>query len=151
MDALGRHCIIEYYDCPTEVMNDLELIENTLTDAARQMGATIVASEFHRFNPFGISGMVIISESHLSIHTWPEYGYAAVDVFTCGDVIDPWVAHELMTERFKSGRQSVTEFRRGMMNVPRGTLPTAYGVTDPSKPAPETPTKPMHLRPSNQH
>lgn len=129
MDALGRHCIVEYYGCPQSVMDDLELIENAMTGAAREMGATIVASEFHRFNPHGISGMVIISESHLSIHTWPEYGYAAVDIFTCGEVIDPWLAHRLLRAAFQSERDSVTELRRGLFDVPKGTLPSAYGVT----------------------
>jgi S-adenosylmethionine decarboxylase proenzyme len=128
LEALGRHSIIEYYGCPSDVMNNLELIEQAFLTAARKMGATIVASEFHQFNPYGISGMVIISESHLSIHTWPEYGYAAVDIFTCGEVIDPEVAHGILREAFQSTQESVIEMRRGVLNVPAGTLPKAYAI-----------------------
>lgn len=109
-------------------MNNLEVIEQAFLTAARKMGATIVASEFHQFNPYGISGMIIISESHLSIHTWPEYGYAAVDIFTCGEVIDPQVAHSILREALQSTQESVIEMRRGVMNVPAGTLPKAYAV-----------------------
>ncbi len=134
MEALGRHSIIEYYGCPESVMNDLELIENAFVSAARRMGATIVASEFHQFNPHGVSGMVIISESHLSIHTWPEFGYAAVDIFTCGEVIDPEIAHEILREAFQSTQESVVEMRRGVLNLPAGSIPKAYNVTEAPKP-----------------
>lgn len=129
LEALGRHSIIEYYGCPQEIMNNLELIESAFVTAARKMGATIVASEFHQFNPHGVSGMVIISESHLSIHTWPEFGYAAVDVFTCGEVIDPEIAHEILRDAFQSTSESVVEMRRGVLNLPAGSVPKAYNVT----------------------
>jgi spermidine synthase len=130
LEALGRHCIIEYYGCPSEIMNDVKLIEDAMVGAARAMRANIVASEFHHFNPHGVSGMVIISESHLSIHTWPEYGYAAVDVFTCGDVIDPTNAHEMLREAFKPTSESVMELKRGLLRVPKGSLPKAYAVKE---------------------
>ena len=132
LEALGRHCIIEYYGCPAAVLNNVEFIEKSMNDAAIAMRATIVASEFHAFNPHGVSGMVIISESHLSIHTWPEFGYAAVDVFTCGEVIDPWVAHSMLKEAFQATRESIVEMRRGILDVPKGTIPTAYDVKDPA-------------------
>lgn len=134
MEALGRHCIIEYYGCPTDVMNDLELIENALVGAARKMGATIVAAEFHQFNPHGVSGMVIISESHLSIHTWPEFGYAAVDVFTCGDVIDATMANEILREAFQAEREEIVHLQRGILNLPPGTIPKSYDVKSIEEP-----------------
>lgn len=120
-------------------MNDVALIEQAMVGAARRMGATIVASEFHQFNPYGVSGMVIISESHLSIHTWPEYGYAAVDIFTCGEVINPEIAHEILREAFQSTQESVIEMRRGVLNVPAGTLPKAYNVHAAPEPARQLP------------
>ena len=128
MEALGRHCIIEYYGCPTELLDDPEKVQRLMCEAAVAMGATIVAAEFHHFNPHGVSGMVVISESHLSVHTWPEYGYAAVDVFTCGEVVDPWVAHKLLRSAFCAERDSVIELKRGVLDVPPGTLPTEYDV-----------------------
>ena len=115
MKALGRHLLVEFYGCDTEAMDNLQLIENAMHDAARDSGATIVKEVFHRFNPFGISGVVVIAESHLTIHTWPEYGYAAVDLFTCGESVNPWVAFDILKERFKSGRYDVREIQRGML------------------------------------
>lgn len=128
MEALGRHIILEYYGCATELLNDSERIEQVMVGAAKHMRATIVAVNFHMFSPHGVSGAVIISESHLTIHTWPEYGYAAVDVFTCGDVIDPWQAHQFLRQRLDPERDSAVELKRGCFDVPPGTLPSAYGV-----------------------
>ncbi|HBI26269.1 MAG TPA: adenosylmethionine decarboxylase, partial [Peptococcaceae bacterium] len=72
-------------------------------------------SVFHKFSPQGVSGVVIISESHLTIHTWPELGYAAVDVFTCGDKINPWDACKHLSEILQAEHVTATEMRRGIM------------------------------------
>jgi S-adenosylmethionine decarboxylase len=92
LHALGKHLLLELKDCNPKTLTNLEFVQETLKNAALEAKATIVEVAFHEFSPFGISGMVVIAESHLAIHTWPEYGYAAVDVFTCGDLIDPRVA-----------------------------------------------------------
>jgi len=68
---------------------------------------------FHMFNPYGVSGVVVISESHLAIHTWPEYGYAAVDIFTCGSTVDPWLACDYLKEKFEAGHYEASEMQRG--------------------------------------
>ena len=128
MEALGRHIILEYYGCPQELLDGNDFIEEVFVGAAKAMRATVVSVHFHQFNPHGVSGAVVISESHLTIHTWPEYGYAAIDVFTCGDVINPWEAHRYIKERLKPERDSVMEFRRGCFDVPSGTLPSCYSV-----------------------
>ena len=78
MHSLGRHLLLELYDCSSEILNNLETVKAALVEAAKRAEATIVDVLFHEFNPFGISGVVVIAESHLSIHTWPEYRYAAV-------------------------------------------------------------------------
>ena len=83
---LGRHVILELYDCPQHLLATTPFLEETFQKAALMMGATIVSSNFHQFNPYGVSGVVIIQESHLTLHTWPEYNYAAVDIFTCGEI-----------------------------------------------------------------
>jgi len=111
--ALGRHLLVELYGCDPEVLNDKERVEKIMTEAAKRCGATIVQSVFHLFNPHGVSGVVVIAESHLAIHTWPEYGYAAVDVFTCGTRVDPWKAHEYIKEQLKAERYSTLEMTRG--------------------------------------
>jgi S-adenosylmethionine decarboxylase len=128
MEALGRHVIIEYYGCPIEKLNGHDAIEEVMVGAAKAMRATLVSVHFHQFNPHGVSGAIVISESHLTIHTWPEFGYAAIDVFTCGDVIDPWQAHRHMREYFQPQRESIMELKRGCMDVPEGTLPTSYSI-----------------------
>lgn len=119
---LGRHILAEYYDCNCEVLNNLEKVERFMKEAAVFSGATIVQCAFHRFNPHGVSGVVVISESHLAIHTWPEYGYAAVDLFTCGDAVDPWRAHGFLTQRLESGRSETREVLRGILDIPGGAL-----------------------------
>lgn len=92
-----------------------------MKNAAIIAGATIVGSSFHRFLPYGVSGVVVISESHLTIHTWPEYGYAAIDLFTCGEDTDPWKAFEYLKQVFGAKRTQVFEHRRGdykMIGIP---------------------------------
>jgi S-adenosylmethionine decarboxylase proenzyme len=82
----GQHILIDYYGCSVEVLNDALLLEKYLLETAYLIGATVVSVQFNAFNPIGVSGVVIIAESHLTIHTWPELGYAAVDFFTCGSM-----------------------------------------------------------------
>lgn len=114
INTLGRHIMIEYYNCDENILSNHELIEKYMNQAAKESSATIVNSVFHHFNPYGVSGAVIIAESHLAIHTWPEYGYAAVDVFTCGDTINPWKAFDYLEKIFKAERSESVELPRGM-------------------------------------
>ncbi|MCG8474755.1 MAG: polyamine aminopropyltransferase [Cytophagales bacterium] len=113
MNALGRHIIVEFYDCKPELLNDVVYIENSMVASAETAGATVINSTFHHFSPYGVSGVVVIQESHLAIHTWPEYGYAAVDLFTCGQTVNPWVSYNFLKEAFGAGHGSTIEMRRG--------------------------------------
>ncbi|MCP4754028.1 MAG: adenosylmethionine decarboxylase [Proteobacteria bacterium] len=88
MQPLGKQFLAELYKCDQEILNNVEMIQSIMQQAADSCGATIVDSKFHRFSPHGVSGMVLIAESHLAIHTWPEYGYAAFDLFTCSSKLD---------------------------------------------------------------
>lgn len=114
MKILGRHLIVEYAECDRSLLNDRSLLEQYMNEAVRESGATIVRSVFHRYAPQGVSGVVVIAESHISIHTWPEYGYAAVDFFTCGETVDPYRACEYMKKMLKCREASVKELRRGI-------------------------------------
>lgn len=118
MNELGRHILAEIYGCKEEILNDKDLIEKTMVDAALKAGAEVREVAFHKFSPQGVSGVVIISESHLTIHTWPELGYAAVDVFTCGDRINPWDACNYMTEMWQAKNMTATEVKRGIFEEP---------------------------------
>ena len=109
MKPLGIQLAVELFDCDENILNDYRLLEQSLVEAATQAGATVVDSVFHQFNPHGISGAVIIAESHVAIHTWPEYRYAALDIFTCGNEADPdsiagGVKHVLHAERMHVSR-----------------------------------------------
>ena len=123
MHALGRHIHLELFDCDAGVLNDLVKVRAGLVEAAHQAQATIVAATFHRFNPLGISGVVVISESHLTIHTWPEYRYAAVDIFSCGDGIKPDVAASYLVQLFAAQRVSIVELQRGIFIESSTSLP----------------------------
>jgi S-adenosylmethionine decarboxylase proenzyme len=113
--ALGRHLLVEFYNCNPSKINEENFVEKAMNDAAREANATIVQSTFHSFTPHGVSGVVVIAESHLAIHTWPEYGYCAVDLFTCGDSVDPWVAFEYLRKEFEASNYDTHETARGDM------------------------------------
>ncbi len=117
MDSLGRHILVEYYNCSSEVLNDVILIENAMVKASEAAGATVINSTFHHFSPFGVSGVVVIEESHLAVHTWPEYRYAALDLFTCGEHVDPWISYEFLKEAFKAETGSSIEMLRGSLSL----------------------------------
>ena len=117
MESLGRHILVEYFDCSSEVLNDVILIEKAMVKASEAAGATIINSTFHHFSPFGVSGVVVIEESHLAVHTWPEYKYAALDLFTCGESIDPWISYELLKDAFKAKSGSSLEMLRGSLSL----------------------------------
>lgn len=123
MNSLGTHLLLELKNCKKDILGDLEFVETALLDAAAEAKATIVEHKFHEFNPFGISGMVIIAESHLSIHTWPEYDYAAVDIFTCGNLIKPEEAAKFLIERFGSLEPQLMEIKRGLISIDNEELP----------------------------
>ncbi len=114
MTALGKHLLLELRDCNKEVLNDLSYLQAALVSAAEEAGATVVGKHFHRFAPQGVSGAVLISESHLSLHTWPEYGYAAVDIFTCGDTVNSDLAAELLIRSLGSSDPTIMEIKRGL-------------------------------------
>lgn len=114
MKILGRHLIVELADCNQHILDDVRQLEEHLSNAVLKSGATIVRSVFHRYAPQGVSGVIVIAESHISIHTWPEYGYAAVDLFTCGELIDPYLAFEHLKLALESADATVREVKRGI-------------------------------------
>ena len=117
MQALGRHVLAELNGCRFEVLNDIKKVEDIMVNAALEAGAEEREFVFHKFSPQGVSGVVVISESHLAIHTWPELGYAAVDVFTCGDSVNPWDACNYLTEKFGAQYVDASEVKRGILQT----------------------------------
>jgi S-adenosylmethionine decarboxylase len=110
---LGTQVVLDLYECETGHLDDIAWVKKTLVEAARAAGATVVETVFHKFAPCGISGVVVIAESHLAIHIWPEHRYAAVDVFTCGESVQINVATALLAREFRSKRPVQRRFTRG--------------------------------------
>jgi S-adenosylmethionine decarboxylase proenzyme len=105
--------LVEYHGCDTAVLNDKSRLEVILKRAAEAAQATVVGVVFHNFTPQGVSGVVVVEESHLSIHTWPEYGYAAVDFYTCGECT-PERAHESLCADLGATRAEIMVLERGL-------------------------------------
>lgn len=110
----GRHFLVEMLGCCVFVINNRSALQEAMESAALASRMTIVESVFHNFSPFGISGVVVIAESHIAIHTWPEKGFAAVDVFTCGNEGEPKKAVEFLTRVFKARETHLMEIKRGL-------------------------------------
>jgi S-adenosylmethionine decarboxylase len=123
LNALGTHLLLELRDCNEKILKNVESVKEIMLAAAKEAKATIIGNNFHEFNPFGVSGVIIIAESHLTIHTWPEYGYAAVDIFTCGDLLQPEKAVKYLVKKFECKNPSVVEMKRGILSHKNEKLP----------------------------
>lgn len=113
MKALGSHFLVDYHRCDPKTLNHLERVRDIIIEAANICGASVLDNSFHHFSPQGVSGVVVIAESHIAIHTWPEYHYAAVDIFTCGKTVDPWKAYHHIKSSLDSRETAVREIERG--------------------------------------
>ena len=114
MEHLGRHVIIELWGCG-DAINDRELVERAMRNAVHAANATLLNLFIHEFSPQGVTGVAVLAESHLSIHTWPEYGYVAADVFTCGSTTKPEAAAEVLRVEFGATNADIRELERGVM------------------------------------
>jgi len=112
--SLGSHLLIELYGCKGEMLEAERIVGRAMRDAAIESKATVVTESFHEFKPYGVSGAVIIQESHYTIHTWPEHRYAAVDLFYCGGTILVHRAVDILKERFQPERIKFLVVRRGL-------------------------------------
>ena len=109
---VGKHCILELYHCNPAKLDDEAVLRSIITTAVQRAGATLLHLITHHFEPQGVTGLALLAESHLSIHTWPESGYAAVDVFTCGDHTMPERACLVLREELEAAEHSLRSFRR---------------------------------------
>ena len=110
---LGQHLLAEFHECDSIVLNDLKKLESIMLNAAEIANATVIKSVFHPFSPVGVTGVVVVMESHLSIHTWPEHKYAAVDIFTCGDNMELEKAYHFIAEQLLSKEHVFQTIIRG--------------------------------------
>lgn len=129
MKDLARHLLLELYDCDAGILNDADSIQALMVQAAHHLKTTILDVFCHRFIPQGVTVAVIIAESHLTVHTWPEYGYAAVDVFTCGDSSTFEEVVEFLADGFRAGRVVTFDHARGP-RVPEPALAAVSAAGD---------------------
>ncbi len=125
MSALGSQILADLYGCDRAILDDPQAIRDILIEAARRCGATIVDRCFHRFSPQGVSGVVVIAESHLAIHTWPEHGYAAADLFTCGTTLRPSDCFEYLRQALHSQDHRLQTLERGHPTPPSQSAPAS--------------------------
>ncbi|MFZ5816601.1 MAG: adenosylmethionine decarboxylase [Bacillota bacterium] len=111
---MGRQVLAELSFCDRAAVDDEAMVRRLLEQGARESGATLLSIHVHRFQPHGVSGVAILAESHLAVHTWPELGYAAVDAFTCGDHVDPRAAIAVLEKGPGARCNTTMELNRGM-------------------------------------
>lgn len=113
MASLGMHCLLELYRCPAELLDDATHVERVLRRAAERAEATWLGKVSHRFEPHGVTALGLLAESHIAVHTWPERGYAAADVFTCGERAMPERACRHLAEGLRAGHHEIRRVDRG--------------------------------------
>lgn len=110
---LGSHCILELFGCPPTLLDDVLFIQSVIQESVKRANATLLKEISYQFEPFGVTALALLSESHISIHTWPEKGYIAIDVFTCGEHTQPKQACLCFVESFQASDHSLVTFHRG--------------------------------------
>lgn len=114
MRPLSWHTLLDFYECDPARLKRSRDVKKLLCESVRQGGGTIVKAVFHNFNPYGVSGVVVITESHVTIHTWPEHAYAAVDIFSCGKKLDHRAIRVHLKRALASHRVFGKTLRRGL-------------------------------------
>jgi len=115
-DNCGIHIISDLYGCDPERLMRMEEIKQAIETTIEKSGLTKIKSHFHQFTPYGVTGLVLLSESHLAVHTWPEYGYVSLDVYSCGPSDASFSAHKKLVEFFKPRKTSTNVFTRGKLD-----------------------------------
>ncbi|NME66716.1 adenosylmethionine decarboxylase [Flammeovirga aprica] len=113
---LGKQLLGELYACNHEALNSPEAMKEIMEKAALAANATIVQSVFHHFSPYGVSGVVVIQESHFAVHTWPEHQFVSVDFYTCGETAFPEKAMQYLIEVLSAAEYDLKEVKRGELN-----------------------------------
>lgn len=123
MKTRSKHILAEFRGCPVTKLNDLTFIEASMRAAAEEARATVVSSSFHQFGPQGVSGVLVLAESHLSVHTWPEHNYAATDIYVCGDTCLPELAQASLARAFEAAQSELMTIERGIGPAPGASIP----------------------------
>ena len=112
--TFGRHVIADLSGCDSKIISDVSFIKAIMEEGVIRAGATIINSCFHLFSPSGVSGIILLSESHASTHTWPDKGYVSLDIYTCGSQVFPQIAIDYIAEKLKASFCHITSMERGL-------------------------------------
>jgi len=115
-DNFGVHIISDLYQCDPEKLTKIKEIEQFIEKVVEKSGLTKIKSYFHQFSPYGFTALVLLSESHLAIHTWPEYGYVSLDVYSCGPPDSSFSAHKKIVDFFRPKKTSTRVITRGKLD-----------------------------------
>lgn len=113
---LGRHCIADISHCKIKKLDNVDFIKKILIESAKECNLHVVNDMFYKFNPIGVSGILVLSESHITIHTWPEYDFVAIDAFTCGKNMNPNEVCEKVATKFKGIITNIKKIDRGVLD-----------------------------------
>jgi S-adenosylmethionine decarboxylase len=133
--AIGSHCILELHGCPHDILNDEALVRDAVTQASAKSLSTLLHLSSHRFEPQGVTAVGLLAESHISIHTWPELGYAACDIFTCGESARPTQACDFLAAFLHASSQSLQVLTRGGRPLAPDSVTLPRTPRNPSEPA----------------
>jgi len=117
MKAVGKHLLVDLIACNGDFLKKVDFIDKIMFEAAKIARATVVGKFFKQFDPYGVSGVIVIAESHFTIHTWPEHNLASVDFFSCTDDVDMFGAINYLKEKLEAKELISTEISRGNMNI----------------------------------
>ena len=130
--AIGRHCILELHGCPYDILDNEALVRNAIVAASQKSLSTLLHLSSHRFEPQGVTAVGLLAESHISIHTWPELGYAACDIFTCGASARPTQACDFLATTLQAASQSLQVLTRGRRLAPAASANLPRAARNPS-------------------
>ena len=132
--AIGSHCILELHGCPYDILDNEALVRNAIVAASQKSLSTLLHLSSHRFEPQGVTAVGLLAESHISIHTWPERGYAACDIFTCGAASRPTQACDFLATTLRAANQSLQVLARGQRPAPAASARLPRTARNPSPP-----------------
>ena len=109
----GRHALADLYECESEFLDNIDEIKRIIDESCSEANLTIVESKYHKFEPIGLSGVSILAESHITVHTWPEYKFVSIDAFTCGRKMNPTIVCEIIADKLDCKKRDIKEYKRG--------------------------------------
>lgn len=137
MNVVGSHYLLELYDCPVQLLDDREFVCEALRRAVEASGATLLGEISHSFDPQGVTALGLLAESHIAIHTWPEFSYLAADIFTCGERAVPAKACDYLVRVFQAASHELRPLVRAIPARPDGVQTRAASLSPPARPSAE--------------